>query len=202
MIRVLILLLCLAAPAQATQDQWPALFDVSGVAADDVLNIRAGPSADSEIVGTLAHDARGVEIVRPNDRHTWGMVNTGEGTGWVSLAYVTRGPGQWYGAEITRAFCSGTEPFWSFDIDGTSAAWSTPETTATGQVLDRAFSMSRRDEQGATFRLNDGEDGVALLRLASCNDGMSDREFGIAVSIVKGGTEGPTLYSGCCSLSP
>ncbi|MFG6624806.1 hypothetical protein ACGYLD_05885 [Sulfitobacter sp. 1A12056] len=39
--RLLALFLCLRAlPVWATQDAWPALHDVSGVGADDVLNIR------------------------------------------------------------------------------------------------------------------------------------------------------------------
>ena len=102
MIRALLLLFLLAGPAAATQDQWPALFDVSGVAPDDVLNIRAAPSASAEIIGTLAPDAAGVEVVRPDSRHGWGLVNTGEGSGWASLAFLVRRPGQWLGAEIPK----------------------------------------------------------------------------------------------------
>lgn len=77
----------IASAAAATFDAWPALYDVSGVASDDVLNIRAEPSADAPIIGTLAHDATNVEIIRDGE-NGWGLVNTDEGTGWVSFAYL------------------------------------------------------------------------------------------------------------------
>ena len=202
MIRLAALLLLLAVPAHATQDQWPALFDVSGVAADDVLNVRAAPSADAEIIGTLAHDAEGVEIVEPNDRHTWGKVNLGEGPGWVSLAYVTRRPGQWAGAQIDSASCVGMEPFWDFTFRDDAVTWTTPEESVAGTLLERVHAIGRIGEQALTFRFEDGQDGVAILRLDQCHDSMSDREYGLSVHIVKGGTDGPALYSGCCNLVP
>lgn len=202
MIRIIATLVLLASPVWATQDQWPALHDVSGVSADDVLNIRAEPSASAPVIGTLAHDTTGIEVIEPNDRHTWGLVNTGEGIGWVSLAYLTRHPGQWYGSQIDRATCVGMEPFWTFAFSETDVTWNTPEGETSGQILDRFPAVGRPAEQGATFRLDNGDDGVAILRLDTCHDTMSDRAYGISVNIVAGGTEGPALYSGCCSLTP
>ena len=54
--------LALATPGMATVDTWPALYDVAFVASDDVLNIRSGPGASFDIIGSLAHDAEGVEV--------------------------------------------------------------------------------------------------------------------------------------------
>jgi uncharacterized protein YgiM (DUF1202 family) len=80
-VRLLAVLLCLwALPALATQEAWPALHDVSGVAADDVLNIREAPDASAAIIGKLKPDAENVEVIRPDDHHSWGLVNTGEGS--------------------------------------------------------------------------------------------------------------------------
>ncbi|MEP2426619.1 MAG: SH3 domain-containing protein, partial [Tateyamaria sp.] len=96
--RVLAVVLCLwALPAAATQDAWPALYDVSGVAENDALNIRQAPDAAAPIIGSLTPDAEGIEVIRPDDHHGWGLVNSGEGRGWVSLRYLTRQPGQWAG---------------------------------------------------------------------------------------------------------
>ena len=39
------------------------MFDVTGVAANDVLNIRAAPDASAEIIGTLSPNARDIEVV-------------------------------------------------------------------------------------------------------------------------------------------
>ena len=60
MIRVLILLLALALPLRA--EEFPAAYAVTGVASNDVLNIRARPDAGSAIIGSLAPDATGVEV--------------------------------------------------------------------------------------------------------------------------------------------
>ena len=95
--RLLVLIALCGAPAWATTDAWPALYDVVGVASDDVLNIRAEPSSGSEIIGTLSHDAEGIEVIRPDEGFEWGLVNVGERTGWISLTYAVPQPGQWYG---------------------------------------------------------------------------------------------------------
>ena len=201
-----LLALLWAVPALATQDRWPALFDVTGVAADDVLNIRAAPDAGAGIVGTLAPDAAGIEVIRPDDRETWGLVNTGEGTGWVSLRFLARRPGQFFGAVPDRARCLGTEPFWSLDIaDGTLEFSAMDDPSATGRVdavhpsanrLGRAaLSLRLTDPSGATRR-----DGVGFLSTESCSDGMSDRAYGYRIDLVLGDRSGVAAYSGCCSL--
>lgn len=202
MIRLTVLLLTLAMPAAATQDAWPALHSVIGVASDDVLNVRVGPSAEAEVIGALKTDATGVEVVRPNDRHTWGLVNLGERSGWVSLSYLRREPGQWLGASIPAAQCFGTEPFWglSFDDTGTTS-WSDPElrreSPLEGRLIGRLSTIAARDVQGISFENADGSAGIVLMTLTGCHDGMSDREYGIRANVVIGGDE---LYSGCCTL--
>lgn len=47
-----------AACTTATSDGGPDYYAVSGVAADSVLNIRAEPSAKSEKIGEIPHNAR------------------------------------------------------------------------------------------------------------------------------------------------
>lgn len=46
--------------AGATADGGPDYYAVTGVAADGVLNLRAGPSARSRKIGEIPHDARGL----------------------------------------------------------------------------------------------------------------------------------------------
>jgi uncharacterized membrane protein len=205
-----LLWLGLALPALATQDRWPALFDVTGVAADDVLNIRAAPSAQADIVGSLAPDATAVEVIAPSPRQDWGRVNTAEGSGWVSMAFLQRRPGQWLGAlpEVTR--CFGTEPFWTLDIDEQGAlAFTRPDMAdATGQRTIYIGSNNRRDRFALAGTLRDGAVSGAMIqmvgtsRLEQCSDGMSDRRYGISVDLVLGAGQSPVLYSGCCTLAP
>ncbi|PWJ21773.1 peptide-binding protein [Jannaschia seohaensis] len=190
------ILILLAAPATATQDAWPALFDVAGVSADDVLNIRAAPTAASEIVGTVAPDAVDIEVIRPNEALTWGLVNTAEGTGWVSLAFLQRQPGQWTGAYPPVQQCFGTEPFWSIDIDDRAATFSTPDTSIQGQVIARMASANRRDRHGLRIALPEGRWIDGVISWETCSDFMSDREYGLTFDAL--GTDG--VLSGCCSL--
>ena len=201
MIRLAAALALLAAPAMATQDGWPALYDVAGVAADDVLNVRSAPSAGAEIVGTLPPDAAGVEVIRPNARETWGLVNTGEGSGWVSLSYMTRQPGQWDGAIPAIAQCFGTEPFWRLVRDGDTLRLDRPD--AEGPQLSVAWQDGTPSHRGRfALRASDGMSTVtATLATATCGDGMSDRAYGIETTVVTDGLGGHEVLWGCCSLA-
>lgn len=208
MIRVLACLLCLSLPAHATTDAYPALHDVVGVAADDVLNIRAEPSATSEIIGTLAHDAQGIEVIRPNDDFTWVQVNTGERSGWVSFSYLVPQPGQWYGLFPEIRQCYGTEPFWSLQMtgDGTVRYASQDGDAFEGIESERWTSDNRRDRYAFSARLaNTGGLGdaevLAKLSIEECSDFMSDRAYGIGIDLLIGNITGARMLSGCCSLA-
>ncbi len=201
-----------ATVAAAKDERWPALFDVTGVAPNDVLNIREAPNAGSRIVGTLAPDATGIEVIRPNPDESWAVVNTGEGHGWVSLAYLERTDGASRSAGPDIRHCFGTEPFWSLAVEPPRITYTTPD-IAPRQGLMSSFYASRSHpgrfaETGSLFPGPWGDRNIHLsIRLEACNDGMSDREYGIAVDMLltqpdqAGDMSGTGLYSGCCSLS-
>ena len=207
----LALAFCLAAsPGWATVDGWPALYDVAGVASDDVLNVRSEPGAAGDVIGALAPDATDVEVIRPNGDESWGLVNTGEGTGWVSLAFLARQPGQWAGSRPAVRQCFGTEPFWSLDYAEPAILLSMPDRADRAGLISGLFrSASRIDRfvySGSFFPTETGEQNVVLaLRTEACSDGMSDRVYGIGVEMFLAGSGDPTengLWSGCCSLAP
>ncbi|MBD3665288.1 SH3 domain-containing protein [Sulfitobacter aestuariivivens] len=204
---LIVCLLLFALPANATQDRWPALYNVSGVAADDVLNVRSEPNAGAPIVGTLAADTRDVELIRPNDRQTWALVNIGERSGWVSLAFLQRQPGQWYGAAPDTLWCAGTEPFWSFKVDAGKITYESQDTaTQMGRIDATTQSHNHTGRHaivGIFERSGDGPylDSLALLANEVCGDGMSDREYGFALDLILGNMNGFVLQSGCCSLT-
>ncbi|WP_375687457.1 SH3 domain-containing protein [Pseudooceanicola sp. LIPI14-2-Ac024] len=193
------LILCaalLATPAAATQDAFPALYDVTGVAANDVLNLRAAPNAGAPVVGTLAPDATGVEVVELAPGVDWGRVNIGETSGWVSLAYMARRPGQFAGAPPDIARCFGTEPFWGLTAANAGYIFSgvdIPPRTLTPTWQGAA--AGRADRHGMTF-----DAGTAVITTAACSDGMSDRRFGLAIDLLLTAGDTPLLYSGCCTL--
>ncbi len=200
--RLLAVLLCLwALPALATQEAWPALHDVSGVAAHDMLNIRQAPSASAPIIGSFEPDAQNIEVIRPDDHHGWGLINTGEGGGWVSLRFLTRQPGQWAGAMPPVAHCGGTEPFWSFEVTGETLSYDAMAGGARDyRITQSGPAQGRRD---SFHMIAEGPQGAAIAALTAraCSDGMSDRAYGLAVDLLLHGNEGWQHQTGCCSLS-
>ena len=191
-----------ALPARATQDAWPALFDVARVASDDVLNVRSGPGARFDVVGAIPFDATRVEVIAPSDDHRWGLVNAGEGTGWVSLAFLDRLPGQFDGAVPPIARCFGTEPFWSLEV--ANGHWWLERPDAPTLTARQSFAVATlNDRRAHGFGAGGAGGGLHLLTLAgACGDGMSDRAYGLSawLTVDPAGGE-PGLLAGCCSLA-
>lgn len=77
MIRLLAFFFAFLSTPALAQDIYPALHDVTGVAADDVLNIRSEPSASSPIIGTFSPFETDVEVVALSPDGGWGRVNAG-----------------------------------------------------------------------------------------------------------------------------
>ena len=85
-----ILLVCMVFAGAARAETLPALHNVTGVSAGDVLNVRAEPTAGASVIATLAPDAADVEVVE--QRGNWGLVNAGEVAGWAYLKGREGGP--------------------------------------------------------------------------------------------------------------
>lgn len=203
MIRALLLALTLvSSPVWATVDGWPALYDVVGVASDDVLNVRAGPNAQAEIIGTLEHDAAAIEVIRPDEEFEWGLINQGERTGWISLNFVIPQPEQWYGSIPNLTQCFGTEPFWSLTRRAGMLEFERPD--ARRIAVDEAYfigSLNRRD-RFTTAGSSIAQGLTATIATEACSDGMSDRAYGLSVDIILEDAFDAALYSGCCSIAP
>jgi Bacterial SH3 domain len=71
----------------ANPDHQARTFRVAGVAADDVLNVRDGPSADYRATGAILPDAVGVRIVGRCQTEWCPIVHRGV-TGWVNSIYL------------------------------------------------------------------------------------------------------------------
>ncbi|MCV2882442.1 SH3 domain-containing protein [Actibacterium sp. XHP0104] len=111
--RLILAMLLLTGPAWATADG-PDAWRVYRVAPGDMLNLRTGPGTAHPVIGTLAHDARGLqaEICVPTltfaqydamDDATRAQLATlprwcllsreGARLGWASGAYLTEDAG-------------------------------------------------------------------------------------------------------------
>ncbi len=194
---VLILGLLLAGPASATPDDiLPTLFDVTGVAADDVLNIRQMPDAAAPVIGTLPANTTAIEVVA--ESQGWGRVNSGEASGWVAMRYLSPRPDVWTTGQLPADFrCFGTEPFWDVAADQTQITLrdlddGDPQPLIA--VMDRGIP---RDPMRAVL----GENITLIATPGQCSDGMSDRLFGLRATLVQRG-DSPRLLTGCCTIQP
>lgn len=182
----------------ASASEFPALYRVTGVAGNDVLNVRALPSADAGIVGDYGAQQAGVEVTGQSEDGKWLRVNTDEGLGWVAARFLEP-EGEDGDYLISRTLnCFGTEPFWSLDvIQGARATFSLmseePQVFGAG-LMRRAAGRTDR------YLLGFGQ-GAAVVSRAECGDGMSDRAYALDASVLLVG-ESLTLYAGCCSIEP
>jgi uncharacterized membrane protein len=196
-VAVLIMLSAGALRAEVAGQMYPALHAVVGVAESDVLNIRATPDDGAEVVGTLAPNQMGVEVIRVTDG--WAEVNTGEVTGYAALRFLARQEGpDWY-ALAQPLSCFGTEPFWSLalDPDARNVTFSTPEITTARQDPISQTWPGAPWAQNAAINL---PEGLAVLSPADCSDGMSEQSYGISIDLFLTAGDRQRL-SGCCTLA-
>ena len=203
MIKPLLLATLMIVPQTlAAQVNLPALFNVTGVVAGDVLNIRTRPSASSPIIGAFPRNARGIEVVALSDDGRWGQINSDEGTGYVALRFLDLQAGpSWTSMQVPLS-CFGTEPFWSFTaIDGDAVLDVMDSGPVDMAITDVIPAAGRSDVVGVQLSTQSST-GFASLHATQCSDGMSDRAFGISIDLFVLHAEGATGYSGCCSLQP
>ena len=81
-----VILMCLAGAASA-QD-FPALYNVTGVADDNELKMRTRPTEEGTVIGSMAFDAKNVEVIE--EKKGWGRVNHDGLSGWVPLEPMER----------------------------------------------------------------------------------------------------------------
>ncbi len=177
-------------------DDLPALYDVTGVASDDTLNIRAEPSGGAQKQGELLYDAKGIEVTAHNTDSTWGRVNTGEVSGWVSLRYLAAQPRGDY-ALVREMRCFGTEPFW--DLMMVQGQWMRLGTPEGKDVKFHAGLLQSASGHPHRFSIRgSGDKGVlvGVIRRQQCSDGMSDRLYGLEIDAVLDDSH----FTGCCTL--
>jgi uncharacterized membrane protein len=202
--RVLAAVLLALSAGAAGAGTLPSLFDVTGVAAEDVLNVRAEPDANAPVIGTLAPGATGIEVVSVDPSGHWGEVNVGEGAGWAALRFLAEEPEVWVPGKLPQSLsCFGTEPFWNLrDRDGTAVL----EMPEAAKSLGAAVAVDTGIPGDVRRALVAGDPALRVTATVvpqSCGDGMSDRAFGLgAMVLVQEGDGVPRLLTGCCSIAP
>lgn len=168
-------------------------YEVTGVAIDDVLNLRGKPDAQAPLVGALSPVASGIEVERRTER--WAYVRFGQQAGWASLRYL-RPARSYEGDEPPSPLdCAGTEPFWSFEINGDRATFRTPEGTADVAAITDV-EASRNSTVVWLVRLVNSPISSAIIEAGqACSDGMSDEIYPLRINME---SRDGALLSGCC----
>jgi Predicted membrane protein len=195
-----LVLMSLAAPALA--ESFPHYADVSGVAADDVLNIRAEPSALAPIIGVIPPDTTLIEVTGASEDGKWRRLNAGERSGWVSARYLEAEPMPPWWTERVPLFCYGTEPFWSVSYEPGLLSLEMPgeEPRSLGIEWSGAPQSGAFETIGWKIR-GGGADGFSVLRNRECSDGMSDRKYAIGIDFFLRTPEEDLVFTGCCALN-
>lgn len=177
----------------------PALYNVSGVAGDDVLNIRAEPNGSAEIIGSLAPDARSIEVVGFSRAGEWALVNNNGQSGWISVGYIE--PQEMiigFGGLPEGLHCFGTEPFWSLEIKEAGVIFEGQSTPTTYEITYMSPSAEYIEvrETGLRIHWGSGENATkAHILPGLCSDGMSDSTYGLHY------IDNRMMNKGCCSIS-
>lgn len=193
-----LLFLWLALPLTAAAQDLPALFRVSGVDTNDVLNIRATASAQSQIIGFYPPFEDQIEVVAQDVTGRWGRVNTGETSGWVSMQFLTSSWPPHHGP-----YCFGTEPFWSAlalsQYQGRTLTFSLLGGLKETVPLIGRRSINSEARESGSFT-GHTLTGHYVISRQVCSDGMSDRVFGLTADFLINQNGDWVQYSGCCSL--
>lgn len=198
-----VLISCWAATAAFAQPVHtdPRYYRVTGVAAGDVLNIRAAPTASAKVIGTFERGAQPVEVL--NIDEGWAQVIIGDGMGWAKAEYlepIRMSPVGDSALPVGLA-CAGTEPFWSLRVDRTSVTYSAAG--AGERVMSLVEASGFAGVGPATnFVLAAGKSGsiTAVVSNQLCSDGMSNRDYPRRIDVVLSDAGGVTGLTGCCHV--
>ena len=182
----------------------PSLFDVTRVGPGSVLNVRAAPGTSAPVIGTLAPDAKGIEIVAVDPTGGWGQHNLREGAGWSSLGFLAERPGVWTPGSLPQGLaCLGTEPFWNLRTEAGALVFETPELLRDLGPVTALDTGIPTDVRRALLASDDGTRITATTTPEACSDGMSDRAFALgAMVLLEEEGAAPALLTGCCSIAP
>lgn len=187
--------------AHADRQLFPAFYEVTNVASDDVLNVRAGTGAAHPIIEYLAHNDRHIEIVQLSDDGKWGLIGYPGGSGWASMHYLKRQNGQ-SGPDLPRPLsCGGNEPFWNLKFNQHNN-----EFTELDQMPHNLATIWQGIPDGMApvsygVKMAGGIDEInAVITRSQCSDGMSDKAYGFTINALLSGGIGNRMLAGCCTL--
>ena len=178
----------------------PDTFVVTGVAADDTLNVRQQPSGSSADIGDL-YPNQLVEVIAVSDNDQWGQIIWHEGNGWISMRFLAPEPYPQMDDSVMPIgiSCLGNEPFWSATILR-NQMFEFSDIGALPQMRPVQHSTSALNMPPYLFAFTAGE-FTGVLERAQCFDGMSDITYGWQLRLISTQMSGLVLRNGCCRVA-
>ena len=184
-------------------------YKVVGVPTGEMLNIRAEPNANAQVLESLGPTASPVDVLEVQNRNgvEWGRILAADSNGWVAMKFLSPvAVGKLDETEVPDGLaCSGSEPFWSITLsksNGMSLLF--PDQPEMIWPLLGSINATGRNHRIAVLAGSQGTRAVAMLgRNEKCSDGMSDRDFSWRIDLLveKPGEQGyPAAFEGCCLL--
>ena len=202
----LVLAILMPGPAHAMFE-----YEVTGVASDDQLNMRAhvgegGAVSDATIVGTIPWNGRGLRatgLAVTIGASVWREVIYGGVRGWVNAHYLKQVRVLYPDGLPLRLSCGGNEPFWSLALSDGAASFDRMGNKTRYSVVSARSATNHRRRWWLRLA-NGGRRASAVVSLgAACSDGMSDFDYPLEILWLgeDGGDDGQgTPMHGCCSL--
>lgn len=176
-------------------------YAVTRVEEDDVLNMRSGPTARSDIIYTIPHDAENLRLLDISD--DWANVYYLGHSGWVYGRYLkAKKPVTLktvFGAELQ---CIGTEPHWHLSSQREKLTLGDRESEKKLIIASQIRnSVNRTDTWLASFGVTQDPSLIyhAVIQTQACDDGMSDRSYPYHIHVIN--AYDSELMSGCCEFS-
>ncbi len=200
---MLALTLCAAAPLSAqTGYGAPEAFRTTAP-----TPIRAAPDADADVMMTLPAGYGPVEAVAPylEGAPPFARIGVGEGDGWAALATLEPMSVEMLdGVSLpVGLMCFGTEPFWSLELTGKAALFSTPWLEADVELdIEAGVVAEARGGHPAALLMQGPAVGdvTAFIRAGDCSDGMSDQTNPWSAGVLTQNGPERMLIEGCCRL--
>ena len=103
-----------------------------------------------------------------------------------------------------RLSCGGTEPFWSVQTVESGLVLTQPGMEERKLTLRKVMDRGIEGEPMRGMIAGDDKGRLtAVMQPQQCSDGMSDRAYALAVTVIMDGQDSPSqMLTGCCSIAP
>ena len=142
-------------------------------------------------------------MIDTDESGDWGRIVWEESHGWVAMRFLEPDDIAMIGqSRLPQGLlCSGTEPFWSIRYTGDTALYSDFNNNSATLPLTDLLTAAGRTGFPALLRHGTGDaTSTAVIRAQLCSDGMSDRDYPYAVSLMIEAGKDRILFDGCCQL--